>query len=134
VRIDVTKKDIDRGHQGSGTGCPIAWALYEATGEYFSVGTWLCHDGHGLAAALPIQASNFIMRFDHKGKVSVEPFSFELPELAPLHQVYTEMGYPSATVDTAAQMVEAKRLEIALGKAQFMETKAKVEEEELVCA
>jgi hypothetical protein len=79
VIINVTQSNIDNGTPKDLTSCPIAIALYNQTGDRWSVGTltyWQWNRSE--RKKLPREAVQFVASFDSKGKGGVEPFSFEV--------------------------------------------------------
>jgi hypothetical protein len=83
MKIEVTQQNINDGRKHNCTSCPIALAIYQATGEEAAVSCFRTYLGEDCAGiALPSSAALFIERFD-AGK-SVSPFSFDLPIPTPL--------------------------------------------------
>ncbi len=75
MKIKVTYEHIAKGQPKSGSKCPIACAITEATGKYVSVGfggAWI-HDRH---VAIPAIAEYFIKTFDEDPSTAT-PFEFE---------------------------------------------------------
>jgi hypothetical protein len=81
--ICVTQEHIQRGEEGSITGCPIALALNEATGMGWGVGSTQAHLLNGQTIVnhvnLPLTATDFIFRFDNALVETLKPFEFEFP-------------------------------------------------------
>lgn len=76
--VEVTQRHIDNGKEFSTDGCPIAWALQEATGLPYHVGIghyWL---GVGERKKLPDEARQFVKMFDLDGPSAVQPFTLVL--------------------------------------------------------
>ena len=87
ITVEVTQEDIDHGVKGNCVKCPIAKAIGRAAGNTdCGVGITRAHlySGHerGLISfKLPIEAQNFIERFDDG--FEVQPFSFDIMEEIP---------------------------------------------------
>jgi len=78
MKITVTQKHINVGEPRRAYCCPVALALWEATGYRFSIGTSTACRRVAIASQiiLPDSARHFISDFDG-GKLAIEPFSFE---------------------------------------------------------
>jgi hypothetical protein len=81
LKIDVTEEDIKNGAAGSPGSCPIALACKKAgkplmIGEREAYASMSDLDQEGAGAVLPLEARQFVFRFDSGAFVS--PFSFEL--------------------------------------------------------
>jgi hypothetical protein len=69
IIVDVTQEDIENGSRRNGTACPIARAVFRATGaDFVSVGltkvAWKMASGIRYLASLPERATAFIIHFD----------------------------------------------------------------------
>ena len=76
MKIQVTQENIDRGIRRNCGFCPIANALFDATGEW-----WMVDGNHAhlrrRMIELPTIATDFIDDFD--SGAPVEPVEFDLP-------------------------------------------------------
>ncbi len=81
MTIYVTQEDIDRGCRSDAIGCPIARAVYRATGKQYNIGYDICA-ASGRIWYLPEAARAFIQNYDLPRyaiqRSKPEPFSFEL--------------------------------------------------------
>lgn len=78
MKVEVTKRDIQKGEPGSCRKCPVALAIARATRHKKPVLVTLhCADVSDKLFALPRKAQRFIARFD-MGLGKVKPFSFNL--------------------------------------------------------
>lgn len=85
MKIQVTQDHIDNGTVKDACLCPIALAIRDATGAahfdvIVSTHGWSHYNGNKLLGnyELPVDATNFITKFDLGEPVS--PFEFELEE------------------------------------------------------
>jgi hypothetical protein len=89
IRIEVTQDHIDRGSQSDPWACPIALALRDAyPGRTIRVETEEIYatdrDGYEVLIRLPLEAQNFIHKFDSKlDREHSQPFTLwlQVPEL-----------------------------------------------------
>jgi hypothetical protein len=80
MRVDVTQYEIDNARPFFS--CPIALALLRITGVRHVVGRETAAVNNGdtnTVYELPLEARDFIARFDARGKV--QPFVFEMSEV-----------------------------------------------------
>jgi hypothetical protein len=95
MKIKVTQEHIDKGCPQLGRKCPIAYAIFEATGKRVVVGgrsVWFeskCH------IPLPGIAAYFVITYDRGCNVS--PFEFDLDYELPLK--LADMGFLEFTID-----------------------------------
>jgi hypothetical protein len=77
MRVEITREDIRRGRPRQ-VGCsPMALALERQTGRIFAVRSDELEDDNSRRHPLPLEAQEFIARFDLGNPV--EPITFELP-------------------------------------------------------
>jgi hypothetical protein len=92
VHVSVTAEDIENGIRRDNWHCPVAKALFRATGIKFSVGSRQCHRIDTIKEIdLPESVENFIQRYDD-GMIFPRPMEF-----------YLEIDVP--TVPTVADVV-----------------------------
>ncbi len=82
MTIEVTQEDIDSGTRHSCGNCPIALAINRAAGITDSAVGITTATVRGVLWTMAIEASAFIARFDCSGPKMVEPFTFEMEQLA----------------------------------------------------
>lgn len=77
VHVKVTSEDIDKGMRRNNWSCPVALAMFRATGEKYSVGSAECHR-IGLLGdiLLPESVRVWINAFDDG--LHPEPMEFDL--------------------------------------------------------
>lgn len=76
MQIQVTQKDILSGIAGDCSACPVALALFRATGADIKVGPEEIAVGHSTYIS-PLVVRDFVDAFD--ARKMVWPFTFELP-------------------------------------------------------
>lgn len=80
MRITVTRRDIMCGTAGDPERCPVARAIFRATGELVQVSSGYVNDGTKLFT-VPLDVTQFIRDFDRSPwthRLFIQPFSFEL--------------------------------------------------------
>lgn len=80
IKINVLKRDIEKGEEKDCEYCPVALAVKRATHHRVGVAGDVVEIYRGVYStsyySLPAKAINFIKRFD--GGKSVKPFSFKM--------------------------------------------------------
>lgn len=76
MRVEVSRQDIERGRPRQVWCCPIALALERQTGRSFAILNDEIEDDQSRTYPLPIEAQEFVARFD-QGHL-VDPITFEL--------------------------------------------------------
>ena len=77
IHVQLTKEDIERGTRLDRWACPVALALWRATGVKWSVGNRSCRRlGQYKEVPLPGEVMEFIREFDEARRV--RPLEFDI--------------------------------------------------------
>jgi len=91
IHVKVTEEHIYMGERSNCLLCPVALALYEATGRPWRVyRDWACPSDDSIEADLPDFVCDWINLFDCAGRA--KPFEFGL--VVPDHVVVATEGRP----------------------------------------